>query len=58
MNKEEGEIMKEYLIVYIYNNKIDNHYVEAINKKEALKIMGLYNDGIVINIIELGDSNE
>lgn len=57
-NIEEGEIVKEYLIVYMDNDKVKNIIVEAINKKQALKEMQFYHEGIVINIIELGDVNE
>lgn len=57
-NIEEGEIVKEYLIVYMDDDKVKNYLVEAINKKQALKEMQFYYEGIVINIIELGDVNE
>lgn len=50
--------MKEYLIVYMDDDKVKNYLVEAINKKQALKEMQFYYEGIVINIIELGDVNE
>ena len=69
MNKEEKEIMKEYLIVYmeyeeIYDengyviNKIPyikNEIIKANNIKEIIEEKFFYE---VLNIIEIGDSNE
>lgn len=57
-NTEEGEIVKEYLIVYMDDDKVKNYLVEAINKKQALKEIQFHYEGIVINVIELGDVNE